>query len=290
MLLSRAKITSDGRLVTKDEEELENESQDSISEGAKIVVNTESHVNESAIAVTINESDCLVRFENGDEETVPIEAVSAFESMANDGGPGSGVKGHQTQNSENSKTKTSPQKALQIAAAKQQVKELHEKAKKGQEIDFKRLDQLENFLEANKANEDSETNSQIEELTKNMDAARARGYDTSAYQKEIARLKSKDAANSQEVMAALKEQYGEEKGEQVFYAMKNSGKIGGIGDGAEVKDEIVEIYKGYRIEQSADGHCTFRSVKLSINGTWENGGESISEARKKIDEKIKSSR
>lgn len=275
MLLSRAKITSDGRLVTKDGAAgnsyveispetggydisvyqngnkikstwkndqssarqaanifadyyrddngqsldikfKDSKAQDSITEGSKIVVNTENHVNESAIAVTINESDCLVRFENGDEETVPIESISAFESMANDGGPGSGVKGHQTQNSENSKTKTSPQKALQIAAAKQQVKELHEKAKKGQEIDFKRLDQLENFLEANKANEDSETNSQIEELTKNMDAARARGYDTSAYKKEIARLKSKDAANSQEVMAALKEQYGEEKGEQVF--------------------------------------------------------------------------
>lgn len=135
-------------------------------------------------------------------------------------------------------------------------------------------------------NQDSETEQQIEQLKQNMDKARARGYDTSAYVKKITRLKSMDAtkeeaqamanrigekvllfsngeiaavnsdkakelkglqyiiivpkvsqdkytgdpltAKGQEIMASLKEEYGEEKGEQVFYAMKNSGQIEGI--------------------------------------------------------------
>jgi hypothetical protein len=32
----------------------------------------------------------------------------------------------------------------------------------------------------------------------------------------------------EEIMAAMKKQYGEEKGEQVFYASKNAGKITGV--------------------------------------------------------------
>jgi hypothetical protein len=31
-----------------------------------------------------------------------------------------------------------------------------------------------------------------------------------------------------EILAAMKKQYGDEKGEQVFYASKNSGKISGV--------------------------------------------------------------
>lgn len=34
----------------------------------------------------------------------------------------------------------------------------------------------------------------------------------------------------QEIMKAMKEQYGPEKGEQVFYASKNAGKIEGVDD------------------------------------------------------------
>lgn len=33
-----------------------------------------------------------------------------------------------------------------------------------------------------------------------------------------------------EIMAAMKRQYGEKKGEQVFYASKNAGKISGVDD------------------------------------------------------------
>lgn len=32
------------------------------------------------------------------------------------------------------------------------------------------------------------------------------------------------------IMAAMKEQYGSEKGERVFYASKNAGKISGVED------------------------------------------------------------
>jgi hypothetical protein len=35
-------------------------------------------------------------------------------------------------------------------------------------------------------------------------------------------------AKGREVMAAMKEQYGEEEGERVFYASKNAGKITGV--------------------------------------------------------------
>jgi hypothetical protein len=35
-------------------------------------------------------------------------------------------------------------------------------------------------------------------------------------------------AKGREIMAAMKEQYGEEKGEQVFYASKAAGKITGV--------------------------------------------------------------
>lgn len=152
-------------------------------------------------------------------------------------------------------------------------------------------------------NQDSETEQQIEQLKQNMDKARARGYDTAPYQKEIDRLKSMDALSEidkkmlsqgkylkvilpsgmgedlytnnftaakemakeygvgtrvvnlnenkdkytgdpltdkgKEIMASLKEEYGEEKGEQVFYAMKNSGQIEGI-DSKTTKDTEVK--------------------------------------------------
>lgn len=264
--------------------------QDSIAEGSKIVVNTENHVNESAIAVTINESDCLVRFENGDEETVPIEAVSAFESMANDA---SAPKDFFDLDEWKIKAKSlgyivenNSQRGLWVARVGIREMGTYNPLKGG-------------TLYTDQSS--TETESQIAELTKNMDAARARGYDTAPYQKEIDRLKSMDVTafnigdkvkaditaqgmvkgnkyeivdidqnftpfgnfvsykikgdgkefwinnghlllskstdkytgdpltdKGQEIMASLKEQYGEEKGEQVFYAMKNSGQIEGI--------------------------------------------------------------
>jgi len=165
-------------------------SKDSISEGAKIVVNTESHVNESAIAVTINESDCLVRFENGDEETVPIEAVSAFESMAND-------------------AEKCMKDAMGTVIVRKGGYSIVEGVGtdsgwffvtgKGENEKFKTKSQAEEYMD-NCIEEDntqdqspSETETKINELKQNMDVARARGYDTAPYQKEIDRLRSMDA-------------------------------------------------------------------------------------------------
>lgn len=265
---------------------------DSIAEGSKIVVNTENHVNENAIAVSVNEDNCLVRFENGDEETVPIESISAFESTANDA---SAPKDFFDLDEWKIKAKSlgyivenNSQRGLWVARVGIREMGTYNPLKGG-------------TLYTDQSS--TETESQIAELTKNMDAARARGYDNAPYQKEIARLKSMDANYRQlgaqgiyivsrkyglprvgqdvdyygengdkqygivlsvnnnsisirnahtkknerfkvqfedkytgdpltekgkEIMAALKEQYGEEKGEQVFYAMKNSGQIEGI--------------------------------------------------------------
>jgi hypothetical protein len=36
-----------------------------------------------------------------------------------------------------------------------------------------------------------------------------------------------------EIMRAMKEQYGEEQGERVFYASKNAGKISGVDEAPE---------------------------------------------------------
>lgn len=272
--------------------EMKDSTKDSTTEGSKVVVNTENHVNENAIAVSVNESDCLVRFENGDEETVPIEAVSAFESMAND----------ECANDADNRF-VEEYKGYKIYKNPIGLRAIPNGG--GESIDDIRygggdLIELKKKIDRKNRGQDqepTETESQIAELTKNMDAARARGYDISAYQKEIAKLKSMDALNAKmklsqsaaiamiqkmypntqysednrgslifafngnivgqydietktlyyqfkssqdkytgdpltdkgkEIMASLKEQYGEEKGEQVFYAMKNSGKIGGI--------------------------------------------------------------
>lgn len=264
------------------ENELKASSQDSITEGSKIVVNTENHVNESAIAVTVNEDNCLVRFENGDEETIPIESISAFESMANDA--------------------SAPKDFFDLDEWKIKAKSLgyivENNSQRGLWVARVGIREMGTYnpLKGGTLYTDqspSETETKINELKQNMDAARARGYDTAPYQKEIDRLKSMDAesnrfveeykgykiyknpiglraipnnggeaiddirygggdlielrkkidrknrgqdkytgdpltAKGQEIMASLKEQYGEEKGEQVFYAMKNSGQIEGI--------------------------------------------------------------
>jgi ribosome modulation factor len=54
---------------------------------------------------------------------------------------------------------------------------------------------------------------------------------------------------------------------------------------SSTKDQIIEIYKGYKIDKGADGHYTFRSSKLTPSGTWENGGNSLQEAKELIDKK-----
>jgi hypothetical protein len=45
-------------------------------------------------------------------------------------------------------------------------------------------------------------------------------------------------AKGQEIMAQMKKEYGEEKGEEVFYAAKNAGTISGVDT-----DEVVEEKK-----------------------------------------------
>jgi hypothetical protein len=52
----------------------------------------------------------------------------------------------------------------------------------------------------------------------------------------------------QKILTSMKKQYGPEKGEQVFYASKNAGKLTGVDDSAykiEVKDALTE--KGHKI-------------------------------------------
>jgi hypothetical protein len=59
------------------------------------------------------------------------------------------------------------------------------------------------------------------------------------------------------IMAAMKEQYGEEEGERVFYASANAGKITGV---HATKDSILAI-------ADADGHLWTRELALADNDT-----------------------
>lgn len=282
--------------------EMKDSTKDSITEGSKIVVNTENHVNENAIAVSVNEDSCLVRFENGDEETIPIESISAFESMAND-------KCSKDATAFNIGDKVVSNITAQglVKGNKYSIVDIDQNFTPfGNFVSYKVKGDGKEFwvnnghLLLSKTNDEvSETETKINELKHNMDAARARGYDTAPYQKEIDRLRSMDALSEidkkmlsqgkylkvilpsgmgedlytnnftaakemakeygvgtrvvnlnenkdkytgdpltdkgKEIMASLKEQYGEEKGEQVFYAMKNSGQIEGI-DSKTTKD------------------------------------------------------
>jgi hypothetical protein len=75
-------------------------------------------------------------------------------------------------------------------------------------------------------------------------------------------------SKGQEIMANMKKQYGEKKGEQVFYASKNAGKITGVdasgyeegegGVGAESWQGSRKHSSGYRIStgESADQYST----------------------------------
>ena len=52
-----------------------------------------------------------------------------------------------------------------------------------------------------------------------------------------------------EILAAMKKQYGDEKGEQVFYASKNAGKITGVDEvdapwGRLLEEEVERGYHG----------------------------------------------
>lgn len=349
------------------ENELKSSSQDSsITEGSKIVVNTENHVNENALAIKVNEDNCLVRFENGDEETIPIESISAFESMANDAEKipegyinyyGAVVKNTPEdilrQVQKTLYPNENKDKCMKDAPAPKDFFDLDEWKAKAKELGYTiennktrglwiakegigemgtynptkggRLIVSRPYLDQSSY----ETETKINELKQNMDAARARGYDTAPYQKEIDRLKSLDANNDyieispetggydisvyqdgkkvkstwksdqssarqaasifadyyrddngqsltikfkgqdkytgdpltdkgKEIMAALKEQYGEEKGEQVFYAMKNSGQIEGIDNKTKDTDYQTITVKGYEVS---------KNVKVAIEDT-----------------------
>jgi hypothetical protein len=56
-----------------------------------------------------------------------------------------------------------------------------------------------------------------------------------------------------EIMKSMKEQYGPEKGEQVFYASKNAGKITGVDAGLCGMDAIVAWGQPYGINVSEAG-------------------------------------
>ena len=47
-----------------------------------------------------------------------------------------------------------------------------------------------------------------------------------------------------EIMQAMKEQYGEEKGEQVFHASKNKGTISGVDNAADSKMHTTDAVSG----------------------------------------------
>lgn len=51
-------------------------------------------------------------------------------------------------------------------------------------------------------------------------------------------------AKGTEILAAMKKQYGEKKGEEVFYASRNSGKISGV-DSVATVDAILETCDRY---------------------------------------------
>lgn len=49
-------------------------------------------------------------------------------------------------------------------------------------------------------------------------------------------------AKGHEIMANLKAEYGEEHGESVFYAMRNSGQITGVDDGGPTPAHVLESF------------------------------------------------
>jgi hypothetical protein len=59
-----------------------------------------------------------------------------------------------------------------------------------------------------------------------------------------------------EIMAAMKKQYGEKKGESVFYASKNAGKITGVDE-----ESMPEWEEGQTVDLSPNLSVTVRYAK-----------------------------
>lgn len=75
-------------------------------------------------------------------------------------------------------------------------------------------------------------------------------------------------AKGQEIMAAMKKEYGEKKGEEVFYAAKNAGKISGVDS---VRDDASESEKSQAFKEGKAAHtqnkplsaCPYKDEELA---------------------------
>jgi hypothetical protein len=54
------------------------------------------------------------------------------------------------------------------------------------------------------------------------------------------------------IKAAMSKQYGADKGEKVFYASKNAGRISGVEADAKAKDEAADTKAGVKEGSAAD--------------------------------------
>lgn len=123
----------------------------------------------------------------------------------------------------------------------------------------------------------NDTEAKITDLTEKAKAARAQGYAADQYEAEIEKLKALDKKNNdaydevdwltldpltekgKEILASMKKEYGDERGEKIFYASKNAGKITGVDsvkdarmDKHEIEQEIEMYEHDIATEQGED--------------------------------------
>lgn len=86
-------------------------------------------------------------------------------------------------------------------------------------------------------------------------------------------------AKGQEILAKMKQQYGEKKGEEVFYASANKGTITGVHDEAGILDAAVKMCDEHALKRVADGLSHIKAD--AAYDVFKAGGKGMSEADKK---------
>lgn len=69
------------------------------------------------------------------------------------------------------------------------------------------------------------------------------------------------SSKGQEIMAAMKHQYGSKKGESVFYASKNSGKISGVDSPSQ---DSRQFFKSAVKDALSKGMTADKAIRLAL--------------------------
>jgi hypothetical protein len=75
-------------------------------------------------------------------------------------------------------------------------------------------------------------------------------------------------AKGEEIMSAMKKEYGEEKGKEVFYASKNAGKISGV-DEAPVPDPAKDAFT---VAETVPASVSLKELNEQNRKYWEQPG------------------